>query len=120
MSEDRDQEIAAAIKATTDELTAARDVVHDLANELADVIDVIEPALAEHTKRLRAARMGAIDEMRLITTQIREMRELILGEKTEQMLIRGERFVKLMRDVEEFRACGFLDDFVRLLAGRDA
>jgi hypothetical protein len=34
----------------------------------------------------------------------------------EHMLRQGERFMALCRELEEFRACGFLDAYVQLLA----
>ena len=49
---DRDLEIAAAIKATHEELDAAREVVRTLANELADVIDVVEIGRASCRERV--------------------------------------------------------------------
>ena len=113
---DEDLQIADAIRQTKDELEAAREVVRELANELADVIEVIEPTLAEHTKRLRQARMASLDEMRLITTTLQELRKLMLAPETEAMLKKGERFLAMCRELEEFRACGFLDAYVRLLA----
>jgi hypothetical protein len=112
---DEDLELAAAIRQTSEELDAAREVVRNLANELADVIEVIEPALIEHTKRLRQARMTSLDEMRLITTTLQELRRLLLAPETEQMLRQGERFLKLCSELEEFRVCGFLDAYVQLL-----
>lgn len=33
------------------------------------------------------------------------------------MLRQGERFLTLCRELEEFRAVGFLDAYIRLLAG---
>jgi negative regulator of replication initiation len=114
---DLDADLGAAIHATTEELEAARAVVQTLANELADVIEVIEPALADHTKRLRQARMASLDEMRQITTHLQELRKLLTSSETEHMLRQGERFLALCRELEEFRAVGFLDAYVRLLAG---
>jgi Na+/phosphate symporter len=114
---DLDAELASAIHATTEELNSARAVVQTLANELADVIDVIEPALADHTKRLRQARMASLEEMRQVTTHIQELRKLLTAPETEYMLRQGERFLALCRELEEFRAVGFLDAYVRLLAG---
>jgi hypothetical protein len=113
---DEDLELAAAIQQTTEGLDAAREVVRNLANELADVIEVIEPTLAQHTKRLRQARMASLDEMRLITTSLQELRKLLLAPEMEQMLRQGERFLKLCGELEEFRACGFLDAYIQLLA----
>lgn len=93
MSEDLNQQLGAAIRATTDELDAAREVVRTLANELADVIEVIEPTIAEHTKRLRQARMASLDEMRQISTHLHDLRKLLTSPETEYMLRQGERFL---------------------------
>ena len=60
---DQDIKIAEQIAATRTELDAAREVVRTLANDLADVADVIEPILADHIKRIRQARMGSLDEL---------------------------------------------------------
>jgi hypothetical protein len=83
---DDDLQIADAIRATQEELNTAREVVRQLANELADVIDVIEPAIAEHANRLRQARMSSLDEMRQITTHVMELRRVLLAPETERML----------------------------------
>ena len=114
---DRDLEIAAAIKATHEELDAAREVVRTLANELADVIDVVEPILADHTKRIRQARITALDEMRQVTVHLKDMREVLLAPQTDRMLAQAERFLAVCRELEEFRAVGFLDAFIQLFAG---
>ena len=92
---DEDLQIAEAIRQTHTELDAAREVVRNLANELADVIEVIEPALADQTKRLRQARMAALDEMRLITTNLQELRKLLIAPDTDRMLKQGDRFLAL-------------------------
>lgn len=113
-TDDPDQQLANAIRVTTEEIDGARNVVRNLANELADIIDVIEPAIADHTKRIRQARMNALEEMRQLTTAIRDMRELLLSPKSEEMLVRAERFLAVCRELEEFRMCGFLDSFVQL------
>jgi negative regulator of replication initiation len=113
-NDDVDEKLVNAIRATKEEIDGARNVVHALANELADVIEVIEPALVEHTRRLRQARMMSLEEMRQVTTAVREMRDLLLSKQTDEMLIRAERFLAVCRELEEFRMCGFLDAFVRL------
>ena len=74
---DTDIELAQAIKVTHEEINTAREVVRNLANELADVIDVIEPALTSHTNRIRQARMASIEEMRQVTLGIRELKQVI-------------------------------------------
>jgi hypothetical protein len=60
--------------------------------------------------------MASIDEMQLITTQIQELRKVLLAADTERMLRQGERFLTLCRELEEFRAVGFLDAYIELLA----
>ncbi len=109
---DLDAEIARALATTTEELEKAREVVRKLANELSDVVDIIEPALGEQVARIRRARMTSVDELRQIGTAVRETSELLLGARTEQMLTRAERFLKVMQELEEFRACGALEGFV--------
>lgn len=111
---DEDVRVAEAIRTTTAELEQARVVVRDLANELGDVIEVIEPALAEHIARLRQARMSSLDEIRQITNAIKSMKDVLLSPQTDQMLTRAERFLRVCRDLEEFRGVGFLDAFVEL------
>lgn len=111
---DQDVQLLEALKATREELEGSREIVRTLANELAEVIDIVEPALAEHTKRLRQSRMSSIEELRQISSQVKEVRELMLSDRTEQMLVRAERFLKVCEQLEEFRAVGFLDAFVQL------
>jgi negative regulator of replication initiation len=108
-----DIELADAIKATHEEIEAAREVVRNLANELADVIDVIEPALTSHTKRLRQARMSSLDEMRQVTNAIRELKTLLLADTTEQMFARAERFLDICRALDYWRTSGYLDVLAR-------
>lgn len=113
---DRDIKIAEEIAATRVELDQAREVVRNLANELADVADVIEPVLSSHVKRLREARMASLDELRQISNAIHTLTQLLTSQDTSHMLAQAERFLHVCREVEEFRACGFLDAWVRLLA----
>jgi len=114
MSEtDQDIKIAEQIAATRTELDAARDVVRTLANDLADVADVIEPVLADHIKRIRQARMTSLDELRQISAGIRELSELVNKPETMRMIDVAERFLRACRELEEFRAAGFLDAFIQ-------
>lgn len=113
---DRDLMLNQAIERTRGELNQAREVVRNLANELADVIEVVEPALTAHSTRLRQVRMSSINEMREISGQLKTLTDLLLAEKTERMLKQAERFLVVCRELEEFRAVGFLDAFVQLFA----
>jgi len=117
---DQDIKIAEQIAATRTELDAAREVVRTLANDLADVADVIEPILADHIKRIRQARMGSLDELRMISAGIRELRDTLMKPETAQMLDRAERFLRICRELEEFRAVGFLDAFLEAFRERVA
>ena len=117
---DTDIELAQAIKATHEEINTAREVVRNLANELADVIDVIEPALTSHTNRIRQARMASIEEMRQVTLGIRELKQIILADSTDQMLVKAERFIAICRELERWRADGTLDRLLRLFGSGGA
>jgi hypothetical protein len=115
---DHDLKVAEEIATTRAELDAAREVVRTLANDLADVADVIEPVLQSHVKRLREVRMTTMAELREITAGVRELKTVMTSKDTEQMLTQAERFLRVCREIEEFRASGFLDDWVQLLAPR--
>lgn len=114
---DHDIKIAEQIAATRAELDAAREVVRTLANDLADVADVIEPVLENHIARVRRARMGSVDELRQISGAIKELRDLLTNADTKLMLDQAERFLRVCRELEEFRAVGFLDAFVQAFLG---
>lgn len=113
---DLDTQLAEAIKTTHRELEAARVVVRELSNELADVIEVIEPALATHTARLRQARMASLEEMRLITAGLKELRMALVANETDVALKRAERFVVVCRDLDEFRRTGLLQALLSTIA----
>lgn len=113
---DHDINIADQIAATTAELDAAREVVRTLANDLADVSEVLEPVLMDHVKKIRAARMAGLEELRMLSAGITELRTVLLAKDTAQMLTVMERFLTVCREMEEFRAVGFLDAFVKLMA----
>jgi negative regulator of replication initiation len=117
---DKTQEIPVAehLAETNKELEQARAVVRDLANDLAAVADVIEPVLSDHVKRIRQARMASVEELRQMAHAVRELRDLLLAKDTERMLDQTERFLRLCRELEEFRAIGFLDAFVQAFAVR--
>jgi ABC-type transporter Mla subunit MlaD len=108
--------IAQHIADTRDELDKARAVVRELANDLADVADVIEPVLADHVKRLRQARMTSIDELRQIAAGIRELRQVLVTPEADLMIERATRLLAVFRELEEFRACGFLDAYIQAFA----
>jgi septal ring factor EnvC (AmiA/AmiB activator) len=110
---DNDIKIAEEIQNARTELEASRDVVRTLANDLADVADVIEPVLLEHIKRIRAARMTSVDELRQISSEIAILRDTLAKPETARMLDQAERFLRICRELEEFRAVGFIDAFLQ-------
>lgn len=113
---DKEIELIKNIHDASQELDAAREVVRTLANDLADVADVIEPVLADQAKRIRAARMSVIDECRQVATALREFRESIGSPSMTHAIEMTERFVVVFEKLEEFRACGFLDAYVEMFA----
>lgn len=116
----RDIHIAEQIEATRKELDQARDVVCALANDLADVADVIEPVLADHITRIRHARMTTLDELRQISAGVQELRNMVLHPDMERTLLQAERLLRACRDLEEFRAVGALDAFLRAFTESEA
>lgn len=111
---DIDQQLMTAIETTTADLDAARETIRAMANELSDVIDVIEPALADQAARLRRARMSSLDEMRLISTALVDLRDTFLAPRTATAIHEAERFLAVMKELEEFRACGALEAFMQV------
>lgn len=116
---DLDVKLAAAIELTKGEIDGAREVVRQLANELADVVEVVEPIIADHTKRIRQARMSSLDEMRQIVSAVKELREIMGAGSTEKALVQAERFLRVCRELEEFRIVGFVDAFVAAFSHGD-
>lgn len=112
-----EQEIVKSIHEATKELDEARDVVRNLANDLAEVADVIEPILTEQSQRIRRARMQVIDECRQTAVALKEFRDILQSNAMLSAIERAERLISACKELEEFRACGFLDAFLEAFAG---
>ena len=108
-----EETIAEDIERTRRELDEAREVVRILANDLANVADVIEPVLKDHADRIRRARMATVDEIRQISTAVLQMRELLCATETAEALDQAERLVTICRDLATVREIGVLAAFVR-------
>ena len=112
MSNDISAEVTRDLALAKEQLDAAREVVHGLANELADVVDVIEPILADHIQRIRRTRLATLQELREITAGLKEVKTTLTDPGLTAAIATGERFVAVMEKLEEFRACGFLDSYL--------
>jgi phage-related protein len=111
-----DDVVQQSIATSVSELENARTAVQDLANELASVIDVIEPALADQVGRLRASRMASVGELQQIASAVREVRLMLLSKDAGLAIERGEKLLTILRDLEDFRASGALDAFAKAFA----
>lgn len=100
-----------SLNKSVEDFEKSKVAIQDLANELASVADVIESALADQVKRLREARMASTNEIGRIVDAVRELRGLLASKEAEQMVNRAERLLAVLRELEEFRACGALDAF---------
>jgi vacuolar-type H+-ATPase subunit H len=108
-----DRILQESLAKSAEELDKAKTTVHNLANELINVVDIIEPALADQTKRIRDARMASVLEIQQITESIKTLRLMLLSPESKQMLDRGERLLAILRDLEEFRSSGALESFAK-------
>lgn len=113
---DHDAELVKAIADTKRELEESKEVIRALANELGEVADIIEPALAGQAERIRRVRMSTLDEVRQVVAGLKELRDAVGNERTERAIANGERLLAVCRELEEFRASGFLDAFLKAFA----
>jgi len=108
-----EQMLVDAIHNATVELDAAREVVRGLANDLADVADVVGPVLDDYSKNLRSRRMALVDECRLISVAIRQVHDAAMAPTMMAALERVERLVKACGELERFRRDGALDAYLK-------
>jgi DNA-binding transcriptional ArsR family regulator len=108
-----DTQLIQEIQTATSELETAREVVRNLANDLASVADVIEPVLMDHATRIRRARMTTVDEVRQSISALKEHRDFLLDKKTAEAVKIGNQLIDVCQRLEEFRMCGFLDAYLK-------
>ncbi len=100
-----------SLEKSVEDFEKAQDAIQSLANELATVADIIEPALADQVRRIREARMASTGEIGKVADAVRDLRGLLVSKDAEQMVSRAERLLAVLRELEEFRACGALEAF---------
>lgn len=108
-----------AIRDSTSELDKAREVVRDLANDLADVADVIEPVLEGYGKRIRASRMTIVSECEQTSAALKAFVKIIMDPSVLKAIEQSERLLKAMNDLEQFRLCGGIDAYLRAFGAVD-
>jgi negative regulator of replication initiation len=116
MSMTPDDVVQASLDKSVEDFAKARLSINELANELANVADVIEPVLSDQVKRIREARMASTAEIGRIADAVRDLRTLLVSKEADQMVTRAERLLAVLKELEEFRACGSLEAFSKAFA----
>lgn len=106
------ENITETLSITREELEAAKEDLEGLANELAAVADIIEPALIDQTRRIRAARITAVDETRQALTALRELRAFFSEAGYTKEIERMEHFVAICQQFKKLKDEGLLDAVV--------
>lgn len=106
------ENITETLHITREELTEAKRDLQTLANELASVADIIEPALVDQTRRIRAARMVALDETRQALNALRELRAFFSDAGYVEEIKRMEHFVTICQQFKRLKDEGLLDAVV--------
>ena len=105
----RMEEIGNLIKCANMEVSESKEVLEKLANDVKALSSVIEPALLDHIKGIRSARMAAVTEINQSLQALRDIRKFFLESDYQTEMERLERFVKICREINELKQTGILD-----------
>ncbi len=103
------EQVVALIKSINEEAAESKARLEEIANEVQALSDVIQPALMEHIKQIRAARMTAISEINQSLTLLRDLRCFFLESDYKAEMERLERFVSLCKELKALKDSGVLD-----------
>jgi len=103
------EQIATELQAITAEVTESRRVLSELARDVQAIADMIEPALLNHIRRLRDARMTVVREIADCLKSLQDIREFFLAKDYTLEMERLARFVEMGREFDRLRTTGVLD-----------
>ena len=103
------EETAILLKAINAEVEESKKTLEDLNNKIHSLSEVVQPALVEHIKQLRANRMSCVNEIREFIGSLTEIRKFFLESDYEREVERLERFVSLCKELKALRDDGTLE-----------
>jgi hypothetical protein len=102
-------EVNRMIQETTASLEDSKKVLQQLSNEIAALVEIVQPALEKQIGAIRSARMTTVTEIRETLTSLREIRKFFLESDYESEMQRLQRFVDLCKQIQHLKNEGVLD-----------
>jgi hypothetical protein len=97
------------LEETNRQMEQSKKLLQDLANEVVNLGEVIQPALERQIGVLRSARMSTISEISQSLTAFRDLRQFFLADEHEHEMARLKEFVDVCERLLTLKNSGMLD-----------
>lgn len=102
-------EVDKMILSSKESIEASKKTLQDLANEVSNLADIIQPALEKQIMAIRSARMATVNEIRESLLALREIRKFFLEDDYQKEMDRLAAFVALCKEVQTLKTDGTFD-----------
>ena len=102
-------EIEKMLAETNKEMENSKRILQELANEVAQLTDIVQPALEKQIAALRSARMATVGEIKESLVALREIRTFFLEDRHAQEVASLKEFVEVMERLRDLKSAGVLD-----------
>ncbi len=102
-------EIEKMLAETNKEMENSKRILQELANEVAQLTDIVQPALEKQIAALRSARMATVGEIKESLVALREIRTFFIESRHREEMESLKEFVDVLERLQKLKAAGVLD-----------
>jgi hypothetical protein len=103
---------AQMLKGINEEVQKSKEVLQELNNQIMDVSNIVQPALAKQITDIRNQRMALIGELSQSLNMLKEVRKFFMESEYDKEMERLERFVKVCQQIKALKEDGTFDAVV--------